>query len=96
MTYEKRYTDAGCVLHFSGEVDMTDAGNLKEVQREVQDSHVIVDVEGLRYADTTFLRFLLRLREQVKSTRDGSVRVVGANRTVRRVLEVTGLSRYFA
>jgi anti-anti-sigma factor len=89
MTFEKRYTDAGCVLRFSGEVDMTDAADLKQLERETHDSNVIVDVANLRYADTTFLRFLIRLR------RHGSVRLIGANQTVRRVLDVTGLSRYF-
>lgn len=96
MTYEKQLTDADCVLRISGEVDMSDAENLKRIEREVGDRpNIIVNAEGLRYVDTTFLRFLLRLREHKNSTQRRSVRVVGASRGLRRVLEITGLSRYF-
>ena len=96
MTYEKQYTEAGCVLRIAGEVDVTDTEHLQEVERDMRGRrNIIVDVQKLRYSDTTFLRFLLRLRERTHGTAGGSVRVVGANRTMRRVLEVTGLSRYF-
>jgi anti-anti-sigma factor len=96
MTYEKISTNAACVLRFAGDVDMTDKKALERLEDELRDPcDIIVDVESLRYADTTFLRFLVRLRSQIKSARRGSVRLVGANRNLRRVLDVTGLSALF-
>lgn len=51
---------------------------------------VVMDVAQLKYADTTFLRFLLGLKK------DGAdVRLAGLNRRCRRVFDVTGLTQHF-
>lgn len=51
---------------------------------------VVMDVRELKYADTTFLRFLLGLKK------DGAaVRLAGLNRRCRHVFDVTGLTSHF-
>ncbi len=85
------------VVHISGDVDYVRATELAQLENELADSsNVILDVGDVKYVDTTFLRFLLRLRTHAnKSTRD-SVRLMRASRRLRRLLDVTGLTRTFA
>lgn len=85
------------VVHISGDVDWVRATELAQLEKELADSsNVVLDVGDVKYVDTTFLRFLLRLRTHAnKSTRD-SVRLIRATRRLRRLLEVTGLTRTFA
>jgi len=85
------------VIHISGDVDFNRAPELAQIEQELQDSsNVILDVGDVKYVDTTFLRFLLRLRTHSnKSTRE-SVRLMRATRRLRRLLDVTGLTRTFA
>lgn len=85
------------VIHISGDVDYNRAPELAQIENELAgSSNVVLDVGDVKYVDTTFLRFLLRLRTHSnKSTRE-SVRLMRATRRLRRLLEVTGLSRTFA
>jgi anti-anti-sigma factor len=55
-----------------------------------------MDVADLEYADTSFLRFLLRLKKHENKANPNAIRLVRVNRRLRRLLEITGLSRVFA
>lgn len=80
-----------------GEVDITCVKTLERLERELkQADKVVLDVGGLDYFDTTFLRFLLRLHSHENKSSHGAVRLVGVKPMMQRVLEVTGLSRVFA
>ena len=96
MTYETSSAGADCVLTISGDVDISCTQTLKLLERQLaQSERVVVDVGALRYADTTFLRFLLQLRKRESALDDGGLQLVGVRSQLRRVLEVTGLSRLF-
>jgi anti-anti-sigma factor len=85
------------VIRISGDVDILRAPELAELENELSaESNVILDVGDLKYADTTFLRFLLRLRAQSNKSGRDSIRLVRATRRLQRLLEVTGLDRMFA
>jgi anti-anti-sigma factor len=84
------------IASISGDVDIFHEDALKQIERDAEAvPNFVVDAEKLHYTDTVFLRFLLRIRSQPnKGTRD-SVRIVHATRQLRRVLEVTGLTKMF-
>lgn len=97
MTYEKSCSEEECLLRIAGEVDISCAPLLKWLERCLTGrTAVTVDVAGVRYADTTFLRFLLRLRgSATNAPLRRRVRLVGVTQNLRRVLEITGLIRVF-
>jgi anti-sigma B factor antagonist len=89
-------TTDSCIVRISGEVDISSETALERIEEEVAPaSRVVIDASNLKYADTAFLRFLIRVSKQPNKGRD-SVRVVGATRQLRRVFEVTGLSTLFS
>lgn len=55
--------------------------------------HARLDMTDLDYMDTTGLTLLIRL-EHLAARRGGHVTVSGANSTVRRLFELTGLDRF--
>jgi len=97
MTCHKMCSASACVVSISGEVDLTCASELTTLEKELAEPDSIVfDVTGLEYADTTFLRFLLRLRAHGNKSRRTAIRLVGVGRRLQRLFEVTGLSHLFA
>jgi anti-sigma B factor antagonist len=86
-----------CVVTISGDVDVTSAEALAGIQKELApSSRVVVDVADLEYADTSFLRFLLHLKKHENKSERDAIRLVHVSRRLRRLLEITGLSRVFA
>lgn len=80
-----------------GEVDITCVKTLERLERELKQANkIVLDVGGLDYFDTTFLRFLLRVRSQENKESRDAMRLIGVKPMMRRVLEVTGLGRVFA
>ena len=59
---------------------------------EMNDSGVVIDVEGVTFIDSSGLRLLLDLSSRVVP---GGVTLRAAPRGVRRLLELTGLSEVF-
>ncbi len=85
-----------CRVAISGDVDLTSAPALAELERAlVPASSVVLDVADMEYADTSFLRFLLRLKEHENKTERAAITLVRVSRRLRRVLEITGLHRLF-
>ena len=84
------------VIRISGDVDIFSEDALKQIERQLEASpNVVIDAENMRYVDTAFLRFLLRVRNHPNKGTRSSVRIVHPTRQLRRVMEVTGLSRVF-
>ena len=79
------------VVRMDGEVDMASRSMLEGIAGLARSSQIVVmDVARLKYADTTFLRFLIGMKK------DGvDVRLVGLSAHCRRVFEVTGLASQF-
>ncbi|MGH8894218.1 MAG: STAS domain-containing protein [Actinomycetes bacterium] len=83
------------VVSVAGEVDLGTASQLadhaSEALRDVS-SHVVLDLAGVSFMDSTGLKVLVSLHRQAEEA-GGSFAVAGTTRPVRRVLSVTGLDQ---
>ena len=89
-----RYT----VVTVTGDVDYGTAPLLKDALLEAVgdgDVHVVVDLLGVEFIESTGLGVLLGARRRV-AEREGSVAVVCADNQVLRTVEITGLARALA
>jgi hypothetical protein len=93
LRWEKtRWSEEMCEASIAGCSDIVSAPVLAELDAELRGyKSIVLDVSVLDVADATFLRFLLRLRDQEHRT----IRVTGAGAHLRRLLEVTGLGSLF-
>jgi anti-anti-sigma factor len=57
-------------------------------------SVIVFDVAGLKHIDSTFLRFLVSLKEHARD-QSATLELCGATPRLRRVLHITGLAREF-
>ena len=81
------------VIELVGELDFTTAQQLEAVLdgMMVIPKHIIVDMSELKFIDSTGLRLLLRASTLV----EGRMWVRGASRHVSRVLELSGVAKFF-
>lgn len=88
--------DGWQVLHVRGEVDISTTPRVRSQLISLLsdgDPHLIVDLEGVRFLDSSGLGALVAALKLARS-RSGDLRLVcEAQRSVRKVLEVTGLER---
>jgi anti-anti-sigma factor len=97
MKCETNLLATPCIVRIGGDVDLSCMPALAELEKKlVAPSAVVMDVADLEYADTSFLRFLLRLKKHENKAQRDAIRLVRVNRRLRRLLEITGLSRVFA
>jgi anti-anti-sigma factor len=86
------------VVSVAGEVDLETASELGDhaldALREVS-PHVVVDLSGVTFMDSTGLKVLLTIQRRAQLA-GGSFAVAGATRSVRKVLTLTGLDQTFA
>jgi|SRR5579885_2777922 len=89
------YGDDACVAYLSGSADIDSANDLAALERVLKNYESLVFyVKDLTLADTTFLRFLMRLRRP--QHHDGRrIEIVDAPPQLRRVLNITGMNRHF-
>jgi anti-anti-sigma factor len=89
------YGDDTCVAYLSGSVDIASANDLAALEGVLKNYESLVFyVKDLNFADTTFLRFLMRLR-QAQHHYSRRVEIVDASPQLRRVLNITGMNRHF-
>lgn len=76
-------------VRLEGDLDFDATTKHASSLREVTDlrTQVVLDVAGVRFVDSSGLRFLVDLARR----HDGPVRLEGVQAPVRRVLEITGL-----
>lgn len=81
------------VIVLVGELDFTTAQQLEAVLdgMMVIPKHIIVEMSELRFIDSTGLRLLLRASTLV----EGRMWVRGASRHVARVLDLSGVAKFF-
>jgi anti-anti-sigma factor len=85
------------LVRLTGEVDLASAGEFATLEAHLSGrDRVIFDVSGLEYADSAFLKFLVRLRTHLNWDEPSAIELVGVRPKLRRVLEVTGLNRQFS
>jgi anti-sigma B factor antagonist len=96
LTISDRQSDGFHVIELAGDIDLNSARDLRAhfVERITDPaSRVVVDLTGVDFMDSSGLGALVG---GWQLTRDqGLFRIAGANRTVRRVLEITGMDGVF-
>ena len=92
-------THAGwTVVGVEGELDLFSAPQLREAISECLRrgaNQVLVDLSDVRFVDSTALGVLIGGLKRVRD-RGGDMALLGPQRTVRRVLGITGLDKIFA
>lgn len=83
------------VVRVSGEIDAFTAPGLRDALNHPSSDHVVVDLRGVGFLDSTGLGVLIGAVKRLQK-RDGSLKIV-TDRTgrVRRLFEITSLSRAF-
>lgn len=85
--------DAPPAIAISGDIDLSSADELFRLEERLFGRQsIVLDVTELKHVDSTFLRFLVKLKARDQST---TVKLVGVKPQLRRILEITGLSRTF-
>ncbi len=85
------------VIDLSGDLDCYNAPALRErlfKMIENGEHDLVLDLSGVSYLDSVGVATLVAVHENV-SARNGSLRVLCANRAIWRVFEITGLQRVF-
>lgn len=84
------------VVHVRGEVDIASAGTLRETLIEVlgaaPDTHLIVDLSGVEFIDSTGIGVVAGASKRANAN-SGRFTVVVTTPAVRRALDTTGLLR---
>jgi len=85
------------VVHVGGEIDVYTAPLLRERLDEhisVGRSHLIVDLEGVSFMDSTGLGVLVGRLKLVRA-QNGTLRLVCASERILKVFAITGLDKVF-
>ena len=88
---------SGPVITLSGEADLTSVTQLSELlSAQIPDGprELTIDLSGLRFADSATIRTLVLAARTLKE-RAGSLVLLRPQRSVARVLELTGAERIF-
>jgi len=83
------------VVMLAGEADLFGSSELRQglADKLTGIDNIIFDLSGLEFADSYFLRLLIKLRKQLGGV--SSVKVNNARPNVRRIFEITGLDKLF-
>ncbi|WP_127588572.1 STAS domain-containing protein [Paenibacillus koleovorans] len=93
---DQHHADDEIVLHISGDLDLAAAIELKAVLETVvheADKRLILDLEGLRYIDSTGIGILVsvvKIRDEAQATFE--VRHIPAS--VKKLFDLTGISGF--
>ncbi len=97
LALSTRADDGWAVVAVAGEVDLETASQLGdhalEALREVS-VHLALELSGVTFMDSTGLKVLLSILRRVELAH-GTMALVGATRSVHRILELTGLDQAF-
>ena len=97
MEIQQNMVGAACVLKPSGALADLDAASLRNVADEAQRRYagrIVLDASQIAFVDSLGLETLLDITEQLgKAGR--SLKICGANATLRQILQITGLAGAF-
>lgn len=97
LSLTSHVVDQGVVVQVGGEVDVFTAPQLREQFAELTRAghhHLIVDLEGVTFLDSTGLGVLIGALKRVRP-HGGSVQVVTTHERIIKVFRITGLTRIF-
>lgn len=84
------------IIPLSGDIDLRRLPELTRLEKQLSDRDVVViNVSDVTHVDTTFLRFLRRLKNQPNKRDRSSIKLVGLSHKFRRLMELTGFSKIF-
>lgn len=96
MTQNTLVTRDEGFIRLSGDIDLTWASELKRLEKQLlNQDFLVIDLSGVTYFDTTFLRFLRGLKNQPNRSIRSSIKLVGFNHKFRRIIELTGFAELF-
>ncbi|HZD01709.1 MAG TPA: STAS domain-containing protein [Actinomycetes bacterium] len=90
-----RRHDHLAVVHVGGEVDLATCPQLRDVLAQLVDRgvyHLVVDLEQVSFLDSSGIGVLIGVLQRVRE-HGGSVRLTAPSPQVRRVLELTGVTK---
>jgi len=95
LNFEIKKVNRTLVVKLNGEADLVGSSKLRQdlVRKLDGINKVVFDLEGLRFADSYFLRLLIKLRKRLGGV--SSVRVKNVKPNVRKIFEVTSLDKVF-
>jgi anti-anti-sigma factor len=94
LTYVVERLDGCVVLRVDGEMDLANGPQLAaNLRRLVEDDHVVCDLRGVTFMDSSGLNALIAGHNHAHNCRT-SFRIAGAGQAVTQVLHVTGMDRY--
>jgi anti-anti-sigma factor len=97
MNFEATVHDDASLVKLSGDIDLACAAALSILEKELaHQDNIVIDVACLKNVDSTFLRFLSRLKQRITKEGPTSVALVGVSPKLRRLFRVTGLAHMFA
>lgn len=88
----KRYASA-CIIELSGELDLYNAGRLKEVVAKLAARKItrwIIDLDRVTYIDSSGIGALLHTHAMTRR-QEGQLRIANVGGTVKKVIELTKL-----
>src|ERR1700733_1599163 len=97
LTVRVRRADLGTFVQVGGDLDFEDEQSFQKILLHVMRAYsprLLLDLAGVSFMDCAGLRALLITRRRAEM-RKGSVRLVAASATVRRVLTATGMKDVF-
>jgi anti-anti-sigma factor len=89
--------DGETVVSAAGELDVNTAPDLREqLARLIADGtrHIVVDLADVSFVDSTALSVLVSALKRLRQA-SGDLELASPNPSVRRVFEITGLTRLF-
>ena len=98
LSLDTRTQGEHTIVAVTGEVDVYTAPKLREALVALVDAgsyHLVVDVEGVEFLDSTGLGVLVGGLKRVR-THDGSLQIVCTNERLLKIFRITGLIDVFA
>ena len=90
-TIERHEALKAAVVHATGDIDLATVPPMRTVLESLVDTgfvNIVLDLADVEYADSTALGLLVWLDRRLQES-DGKIVLAGANRNIRRVLEIS-------
>lgn len=83
-------------LQLHGDFDISNKDRLSSILLPAESAdHVIIDMAGTTYIDSSALHCLTHLKKQLMARNAGAIHLIGVHPGVRRILTITGLDALF-
>ena len=94
---ETKEVKNGHIISVQGEIDVYTSPRVKEIINElIEQGHfnLIINLEGVRYIDSTGLGVLIGALKKVREN-EGSINLICTNPQIKKIFNITGLVKIF-